>query len=323
MSSAPLKNVAVAGASGSLGSVVFKKLVDSGLFDKVTALRRPGSGSGAAAPAGNAKVQVVDVDVDFSSVDALTAALQGHDAVIALFGATSLGLQTALIDASIRAGVQRFLPSEFGSDLQNPHNRTLLPFLQKVEVETYLEKKARECPSFSYTFVYNGAFLDWGLEHDFLLDVSEGGEPTIFDGGDLPFNATTLDTVASGVVGVLAHAVAETRNRAVYIGDFKTTQNELLAAAQRVMAAAGKGKGKEEKEKAAWRVRHTSLRDAVAAADERLAQGIVDLQTIAPYLYRSLFDPAHGGDFQRNDNALLGVQPKSKSVIEEILRRKL
>ena len=38
----PIKNVAIAGASGSLGSVIFQKLVASGKFN-VRVLRRAGS----------------------------------------------------------------------------------------------------------------------------------------------------------------------------------------------------------------------------------------------------------------------------------------
>ncbi|OAA51727.1 NAD(P)-binding domain protein [Metarhizium rileyi] len=295
-----IKNVTIVGAAGNLGTTVFKKLVDSGRF-AIQVLRRTDSTT--KYPAGT-KV----IDVDFSSVDDLAAALNGQDAVIALFGATSLGLQRELIDASIRSGVKRFIPSEFGSDLDNAKNRSLLPFLEKVKIQEYLAEKTQSS-SLTYTYIYTGAFLDWGIEHNFLLDVSKY-QPTLFDGGDPVFNATSLDTIANGVVGVLTHP-EETKNRAVYLGDVKVSQNDLLAIAKKV--APNKP----------WEPKHTTLDEAVGAADKRLAQGVVDFQTIVPYLYRAILDPEHGGNFQKNDNELLGVPRKDEKFIEQVYAKAL
>ncbi|KAG6019115.1 hypothetical protein E4U41_003391 [Claviceps citrina] len=292
--SAILKNVTIVGAAGNLGTTVFQKLVDSGTFN-VQVLRRPDSTT--QYPAGT-KV----IDVDFRSADALTAALKGQDAVVALFGAASLDLQHGLIDASIKAGVRRFIPSEFGSDLGLPQNRALPPFADKAKVEDHLVDKAKTS-GLSYTFIYNGPFLDWGIEHNFILDTS-GYRPALFDGGDQVFSTTTLDTIANGVVGVLTHP-AETENQAIYLSDFKVTQNELLAAAKKIAPSKP------------WQPRHVALDAAVAEADKRLAQGIVDLRTVAPYLMRSILDPSHGGNFQKTDNERLGVAAKDKKIIEE------
>ncbi|OAQ73982.1 oxidoreductase CipA-like [Pochonia chlamydosporia 170] len=295
-----IKNVTIVGAAGNLGTSVFSKLVDSGKFN-IQVLRRPDSTT--QYPAGT-KV----VDVDFSSVDDLTAALKGQDAAIALFGATSLGLQYGLIDASIKAGVKRFIPSEFGGDVGLPKNRTLLPFIEKGKVQDYLSEKSKSS-SLTYTYVYNGPFLDWGIQHNFILDTSDY-QPTIYNGGDVVFNTTSLDTIANGVVAVLSHP-DETKNRAVYLGDFKVSQNDLLAIAKKV--APNKP----------WQPKHTTLDEATAEADKRLGQGVVDYHTIAPYLYRSIFDPEHGGNFKHNDNELLGVPKKGQKFIEEVFAKKL
>lgn len=88
-----IKNVAIAGASGNLGPVVFQKLVSSGKFN-VRVLRRNGSSS--TFPAGTDVV-----DVDFESIEDLTVALQGQDAVIANFGTTSFHVQHPLTDMRI------------------------------------------------------------------------------------------------------------------------------------------------------------------------------------------------------------------------------
>ncbi|KAG5987781.1 hypothetical protein E4U43_004945 [Claviceps pusilla] len=290
-----LKNVTIVGAAGNLGSTVFQKLVDSKQFN-IQVLRRPESTS--QYPAG-----IKVIDVDFRSIDALTVALQDQDVVVSVLGATSLHLQTGLIDASIKAGVRRFIPSEFGSDAGHPKNRALLPFIEKVKVEDYLVEKAKTT-SLSYTFIYTGAFLDWGIRYNFVLDTSSY-QPVLFDDGNQPFSTTTLDTIANGVVGVLTHP-AGTENQTIYLSDFKVSQNELLSIAKKVAPSKP------------WQPKQVPLDAAVAEADKRLAQGIVDMGTIVPYLYRSLFDPSHGGSFQKTDNERLGVTPKDKTILEEL-----
>ncbi|KAG5981443.1 hypothetical protein E4U55_002947 [Claviceps digitariae] len=292
------KNVTVVGATGKLGTPVFQKLVDSKTFN-IQVLRRPDSTT--QYPSG-----IKVTDVDFRSVDALTAALKDQDVVIALFGAAALHLQRGLIDASINAGVRRFIPSEFGSDVSQPNNRTLLPLVEKAKVEDYLVEKAKTS-HLSYTFIYNGPFLDWGIQHHFILDTSNY-QPVLFDGGNQLFSTTTLDTIANGVLAVLNHP-AETENQAIYLSDFKVSQNELLAVAKNV--APGKP----------WQPKQVSLDAAVAEADQRLAQGIVDYRTVAPYLFRSIFDPSHGGNFQKTDNERLGVTPKDKTILEGLFAK--
>ena len=293
---ASIKNVAIAGAAGSLGSVVFKQLVNSGKYN-VRVLRRLGSQS--KYPPGT------DVaDVDFESVDSLKAALAGQDAVVATLATESIGAQKTLIDASIAAGVKRFLPSDFGSNLDNPKTRALPVYTQKVQIQDYLAEKAKTT-GLTYTIVYNSAFLDWGLEKGFILNTSDG-KPTIIDGGDLPFSATTLTTVGDAVVAVLAHP-EETKNRAVYIEDIKVTQNQLLAIAKKLAPHK------------TWQPQHVKLDDMTAAADARLKQGLFDMQTFAPYLFRAVLDQEYGGNFTKTDNGLLGLKGKTEKDIAGIL----
>ena len=169
-----IKNVALIGAAGGLGPTVLNKVVASGVFT-VTVLRREGSKS--TYPAG-----ITVVDVDFESPDALKAALAGQDAVISLVGVPGLAAQTQVIDAAIAAGVKRFIPSDFGSDLDNPLARKLPVFAHKVQVADYLAEKSRET-ALTYTLVSNAAFLDWGLERHFLLNTADY-KPALYDGGN-------------------------------------------------------------------------------------------------------------------------------------------
>ncbi|KAM5383166.1 hypothetical protein ACJA88_003699 [Fusarium oxysporum] len=183
------KNIAVAGAAGDLGSAVFKVLIDSNKFN-LTVLTRAGSTS--KFPSGIKVIQV-----DYESLDSLTSALQGQDAVVSTLGSLAIPSQSLLIDAAVAAGVKRFLPSEFGSNLVIPSVRKLPVFKTKVDIEDKLTALANE-GKISYTFVYNSAFLDWGLNHGLFLDFKKA-EATLWDGGNTEFSTTTLASVGQAV----------------------------------------------------------------------------------------------------------------------------
>ena len=211
-----------------------------------------------------------------------------------------------LIDAAAAAGVKRILPSNFGANLDSAKTRFLPVFAEKVKVHEHLLAKSKTT-DLTYTMVYNNAFLDWGLERDFLLRLSNA-KPVIVNGGDLPFSAITLASVADAVVGVLTHP-DETRNRSVHVHDIVTTQNQLLTLAKKVAPSKP------------WEIVDAKLDDLTAAADARLAKGIYDFETFTPYLIRATVDPACEGKFETTDNELLGVKGVSEDDIIRILNK--
>ena len=107
---------AVAGATGDLGGRIIGALVERGTTvcalvrpgtpaEKLTALQRPG-------------VEVVPVD--FTRPAELTKALAGASCVVsALQGLRDVivDAQSSLLAAAVAAGVPRFIPSDFSSDL--------------------------------------------------------------------------------------------------------------------------------------------------------------------------------------------------------------
>ncbi|KAI5462055.1 hypothetical protein BGZ63DRAFT_382866 [Mariannaea sp. PMI_226] len=292
-----IKNVVIAGASGALGSIVFKKFVESGKFN-VRVLKRTGSES-------NFPEGTDVVEVDYSSLESLTAALKGQDLVISTLASLAIGNQVTFIEAAIAAGISRFIPSEFGSNLDVPSVRKLPVFAHKVQIQDILIEKSKSTP-LTYTFVYNSAFLDWGLEHGFIFDHSKSA-PIIVDGGDSEFSATSLSSVADALVGVASHP-EETKNRTVYIHDLVTSQNRLLALAKQVAP------------ERPWAPVPVVLDDLTAKADQRLAQGLFDMETFAPYLYRAVLDPKSQAKFEKTDNELLGIKGKTEQDIIAILK---
>ncbi|KAM5352753.1 hypothetical protein ACJ41O_005475 [Fusarium nematophilum] len=291
------KNVAIAGASGDLGSHVFEKFVASGKFN-IRVLKRAGSES--TFPEGTDVVEV-----DYSSLESLTAALKGQDVVVSTLTTLAAATQSTLVDAAVAAGVQRFIPSEFGSNLDIPSVRKLPLFGAKVAIQDKLIELSKSS-SISYTFVYNSIFLDWGLTHGFFLDFANS-TATLIDGGDYEFTTTTLSSVADAVVGVASHP-EETKNRVVYIQDTVLTQNKILALA------------KQASPDKTWTVKNAVLDELTAKADERLAQGLLDWETFTPYLYRAIYDPNSVPKFPKLDNELLGLKGKTEEDVLELIK---
>ncbi|KAM0236569.1 hypothetical protein ACHAP5_009380 [Fusarium lateritium] len=293
----PFKNIAVAGASGDLGSAVFSRLVASNKFN-LTVLTR--SGTKATFPEG---IKVIEVDYD--SLDSLIAALQGQDAVVSALAGLAIPSQDLLIDAAVAAGVKRFLPSEFGSNLVIPSVRNLPVFRTKVIIEDKLIALANE-GKISYTFVFNSGFLDWGLDNGLYFDFAKS-EFTIWDDGNVEFSTTTLASVGDAVIGVLSHP-KETQDRVVYVQSTSLTLNKFLQLAKEVNPS------KE------WTVKHAKIDDVTAKSDANVAKGIFDWPTLSAYLIRSLFDAKSVAKFPKLDNELLGVKSVTDDEVKELLR---
>ncbi|KAK9575912.1 hypothetical protein V6Z93_010601 [Aspergillus fumigatus] len=129
-----IQKVALLG-KGFLASAVLDQLVKAG-FD-VTVLTRSRS-SIQGVPAG-----VAVLEVDYTSTDSLEHALRGHDAVVSTVNSAVYMIQQPAIDASIRAGVKRFIPADFGALTIAPEAQDLPVHARPVEIQNYLKEKAR------------------------------------------------------------------------------------------------------------------------------------------------------------------------------------
>lgn len=61
----------------------------------------------------------------------------------------------------MKAGVKRFIPSEFGLNTQKVTGGTKKILGAKIALQEQLEKTAKAHPSFSWTGVSTGLFFDW------------------------------------------------------------------------------------------------------------------------------------------------------------------
>lgn len=287
-------------ASGSLGAPVLNALVKSGKFN-VTVVKRPSSSA-------SFPDSVTVRTADLTSVDSVTAAFQGQDAVVSTVGSAGLPRQDVLVEAAVAANVTRFLPSDFGSDIANPKNSVMPVFKFKTATHKALREAAAAKPDFTYTLVCNSIFLDWGLEKDLLLNWREG-KPKLFDGGKNMFSATSLDSVGQAVVGVLSHP-EETKNRFVYVKDIDISQHQLLEIAKKV----DPGRAWEEPT-------IVDTAELEKSAYESLAKGEVTPSVMISFLVRVIFGPPeYGSRFAKTDNELLGVKGKTEADVEALLK---
>ncbi|KAI1492302.1 hypothetical protein F5X96DRAFT_627598 [Biscogniauxia mediterranea] len=295
-----ISRVAFAGATGNLGPAILKELVDAGF--QVSVLTRKDSTSSSSLPS-----SLTVVPVDYDSIDSLTSALKDHDAVVSTLGATALSKQLLLIEASIKAGVKRFIPSEFGSNTLAEKTSRLPVYTDKIAVQNAL-KQAAASSSLTYTYVLNGAFLDWGLMVGFLLDL-KNKKVTLYDNGERTFSTTTLPTIGKAVVGVLRHP-AETANRPVYVQDTAITLKKLVAMAKKATGPDG------------WTEEVVPVDDIVAGAWAELKSPNPDPNKfVLPFIQATIFGEGYEAQHQKLDNELLGIKGLSDDEVQELVNK--
>ncbi|KAJ3172362.1 hypothetical protein HDU87_007866 [Geranomyces variabilis] len=138
----------------------------------------------------------------------LLAIFKGQDAVVSTIGAVGLDQQNAIADAAAAAGVQRFIPSEFGCNTTNAKGAAIV-FQTKVDQS-----------------------LKTGFSGYNLADKTA----TIYDDGNRRVSSTTLKTIGLAVART-PQTLTATANKYLYIHSFAVSQNEVLAALQAVTNA--------------------------------------------------------------------------------------
>ncbi|KAI9751935.1 MAG: hypothetical protein M4579_005818 [Chaenotheca gracillima] len=297
------KNIVLIGGSGNLGALVLRELQATNKFN-VTVLSRASSSS--TFPAG---VKVVKSDY---SEDSLVEIFRGQDAVIATLTTTASGDQYPILNAAAKAGVKRFIPSEFGINSTNKRAGELTPIAsKKLEVTDHIRKLSKEYPQFSYTNISTGPFFDWGLINGFLGADLSNHTFTLWDDGTRPFSVTLVSSIARAVVRILLHTPSsETSNRHLFISSFEITQSQLLQAL-------------EHATNSEWTVTRVTTAQQIEEGKEKLASGdaaggFKNLTLAATYERSDI-----GSDFKNEEkkdfvNGLLGMPTPD---LEEITKK--
>ncbi|WAO87061.1 NmrA domain-containing protein [Fusarium falciforme] len=292
-----IKNVALAGASGSLGSVILHTLVRTGGFNVTVLSRRALSD----VPSGVA-VQVVD----FGSASALTEALKDQDALIDATSATDPSVAIRLTDAAVVARVYRMIPSEFGVDPANAKARGLAVFQGKAKALEHIQKLADD-GKITWTAISNNSFLDWGLRTKFLSIDLENKSISYLNGGNTVVPNTTVASVATAVANVLSKP-QETRNRICYICNRQMTQRELANLAKKALGDQG------------WEEEDLDMNQVFEKAMAQLQAGQVDWQVMGDIVRYSISTLGYVNRLEKTDNELLGVEEMSDEEVIALMK---
>ncbi|EPE08539.1 hypothetical protein F503_04126 [Ophiostoma piceae UAMH 11346] len=292
-----IKNVAVAGGTGALGTPIVEDLIKSGF--NVTLLTREGSTS--KAPAGVAAVKAVD----YKSVESIKAALAGQHAVVSVLGSLAAGEQTPLVDAAAAtSSVIRFIPSEFGVNTRKTPGTAIGGILgAKTGLVDHLTAITKTNKTLKWTGISNGHFFDWGLVYGSLGIDAKSKTVTVYDSGNEKFGASNLPYVARAVTKVLQQAGTaddKTANKYIEIAGFTPTQNEIKAALEKIS-------GTE------WATAKAKTADVQKDAEAKLAQGDYSVFGALLSVWQFADGAGHAPDLSspESGNQLLGLEPES------------
>jgi NmrA-like family len=126
-------------------------------------------------------------------------------------------------------------------------------------------------PELTWTAVITGLFFDFGFERAATGIDAKTGKAIIWDDGNVPFSTSNLKIIGETLVKLLTDSTAyeDSKNKYIYTASHTTTQNEVLAAAE-------KATGKK------FEVTNVNGAEIVAQNGEKVAKG--DLSGIYPLL---------------------------------------
>ncbi|KAM0287422.1 hypothetical protein ACHAQH_000372 [Verticillium albo-atrum] len=295
-----IKNVAIASATGTLGAHVLRALQATNAFT-ITILTR----SAASIPTNDPSLTIKEVD--YTSLDSLTAALQGQHALVNASNTTDPSIPLLLIDAVAAAGISRFIPSDFGCDITNPRIACLPVFGIKAAVHARLQAVAAANPGFTWTVVSNGPFLDWCVRVGFSGIDLRRKAVNLHGKGDNVNPWTTLAGIARATAGVLLHA-EETANRPVYVASVYASQAELAGLAREAVPGG-------------WR--EEDAMDVEARFEEcmvSVGKGVYTPEVMLPQIQYAMQRPEMTYRWARDDNELLGVERMGDEEVRQMFR---
>lgn len=235
-------SIVLAGASGSVGSPILRKLLASSSPKfQVTVLTR--KDPSAAAPKDHVKPEAETpstyqiIPVDYEDHVSLVRALSGADVVIsALASPVNQRIDQLLLRAAQEAGVRRIFPSEYTLDLLHPAAVAAFgedsPAIQNARKFESLADDANSVTSF--TTIVTGMFTD--LFFGGLLNIWNWTDLEVMsiDGGDKVFTTSSTDFIAACVVAVLKMDEEKTKNRRIRVAENQTTIQGITSVLEEV-----------------------------------------------------------------------------------------
>jgi len=213
------KTILVAGATGNLGNRICTELVKRGVtvkaivrdstdLDKIEILEKIG-----------VEVRVIDLN----DIDAISAECKNVNCVVSTLaglGDVIIDLQKKILDGAIKAGLTRFIPSDFCTDyndLKKGENRN---FDLRRTFKKYIDQSPIKASS-----IFNGCFADILKYNTPILNLKEKSIGYWGDKADWKLDFTTMDNTASFTAEV---ALDDSAPRDLQIASFQVSPNMIF-----------------------------------------------------------------------------------------------
>jgi len=212
-----------------------------------------------------------------------------------------LSANTALLSSAIKAGVKRFVPSDYSLDITHPATTAQATTGSTIEGRAALISnitKAAIRGDISYTQFVPAGWLDWGLPNGFLGFDIKARKARLIDHGVHKATGCTEPFIADAVVSMLKQPPSETENKMIHIAEVEYSGKELLACF-------------EEETGAKWEVENITPSELLEIAEKSKVENNARLRTIsitlflnfggsgAGYFPRALSSPLEGSKYQR------------------------
>lgn len=219
------KTILVAGATGNLGTKICRELVQREA--SVLAIVRKSSDSGKREALSELGVRVLEIDLN--STETIAEACQGVDVVVsALAGLADVivDLQKRLLDGALKAGVPRFIPSDFCTDYNDLIPGENRNFDLRRSFKAYIDSTSIQASS-----IFNGAFADILKYNTPLLNLKDRSIAYWGDKVDWKLDFTTMDNTAAFTAEV---ALDNDAPRDLQIASFQISPAMLQAEVKEV-----------------------------------------------------------------------------------------
>ncbi|KAM3080587.1 hypothetical protein ACMFMG_005528 [Clarireedia jacksonii] len=290
-----LKNVIIIGAGGHLGPWIVSAFDNDPNFN-VSILSRTSSKSKFPQ---HLKVHLVNDDYPETK---LLSAFNGQDAIISAMAPDQVSLQHKLINAAIKAGVKRFVPSEFGSDTRNTKAVELLPeyFNAKLETIDYLRSKEKE--GLTWSAFVTGIFFELGVK-DFMGFDLDQHKATIYGHGNDTYSATTFASIGTAVKNALL-LPEKTASKYIFINTFNVSQNQVLASLEKATGVK-------------WNVNYLDAEEQKQIGLKRLSEGDFEGAMILIRYINSIH--GNGGNYAEYEETANDLLSVPKQNLDEVI----
>lgn len=156
-------------------------------------------------------------------------ACRGVDTIVSCLGRHAIEQQIPIITWAEEMGVNRFFPSEYGTDIEYfPHSQHEPPHQMKLKVRAHMKRMRKIEHTYlvtgPYSDLYFGALKESPSAGSF--DVRERSAHLLGD-GDMPVSFTAMNDVGKFVVAALINYMTS-RNQTLIVHSFTATPNEIL-----------------------------------------------------------------------------------------------